>query len=549
MKKLSFFSHLFIESKIQFFYTKGYISTNQRATDDQQATKSTKTKAIDNMNELRVNILRCARLSAKNKSQQPASYCIYKFYDFKDHDTEIIQASNYPEFNDQKKFACQMDIDLDKYLRKSSLHIYIFDDNQAENDVDYIGLVRIPLLALAHDKDIKGTFEIHKKDGAQNGTLDLAISWKFNYRPPSESVPSKPSSVRGPKTPEPKSASRRDHSPSESIRSSLGSRTSIKSNRNDDQDEANVTLRESLDVPKGSTSPTGSNLGATHYNDTYFADEADQQRTISPNEWNSMHDEYQRKVKASVDSTEQIHEHQTNLSDFEVTPKSSWDMTETLSQPQIAAHKNNHKQANTNSNSRHQVAHQANSDNKVTIKITNFSLYESSEALRRSDIKQLFVSMSFLDYEPGDLESPFPLPKPTGANQVVNYNFEKVFDVDANQHADKRQKLAATLFDKRNESVIAFAVVSEPLDGDDNFDMTTTSNINEDSGECEDIAYAFADINEIFSEKRDYIDEKIVLVDANDANIPVGEMTVTIRIIDALMAIQNEIELNDTTDQ
>ena len=141
----------------------GYLSTNLKAANqsDQQLPHQ-KVKSIDNMNEININVLRCSKLNSQKNKTQPSPYCVYKFYDFNDHDTEIINSSNHPEFNDHKSFAVPMDMDLDKYLKKNSLEIYVFDDNEPEDAVQYLGMTKIPLIGLAHDKDIKGTFELKK---------------------------------------------------------------------------------------------------------------------------------------------------------------------------------------------------------------------------------------------------------------------------------------------------------------------------------------------------------------------------------------------------
>jgi hypothetical protein len=48
---------------------------------------------------------------------QPSPYCVYKFYDFGDHDTNIVHNSNEPVFNDAKTFTVPMTEELDSYLR------------------------------------------------------------------------------------------------------------------------------------------------------------------------------------------------------------------------------------------------------------------------------------------------------------------------------------------------------------------------------------------------------------------------------------------------
>ena len=81
-----------------------------------------------------------------------------------------------------------MDIDLDKYLKKESLEVYVFDDDEPEDGAQYLGMAKIPLIALAHDKDIKGTFELKKADGSANGTIDITLYWQYSYLPPAAST-------------------------------------------------------------------------------------------------------------------------------------------------------------------------------------------------------------------------------------------------------------------------------------------------------------------------------------------------------------------------
>lgn len=48
---------------------------------------------------------------------QPDVYCVYKFYDFGDHDTVIIPTTNNPHFDDVQYFPVQMTADLDAYIK------------------------------------------------------------------------------------------------------------------------------------------------------------------------------------------------------------------------------------------------------------------------------------------------------------------------------------------------------------------------------------------------------------------------------------------------
>ena len=49
---------------------------------------------------------------------------MYRFFDFADHDTDIVQNSNTPEFNDAKTFPVPMTTELDTYLRAAVRYLY-----------------------------------------------------------------------------------------------------------------------------------------------------------------------------------------------------------------------------------------------------------------------------------------------------------------------------------------------------------------------------------------------------------------------------------------
>ena len=55
---------------------------------------------------------------------QPSPYVVYRFFDFADHDTDIVQNSNTPEFNDAKTCPVPMTTELDTYLRATVRYLY-----------------------------------------------------------------------------------------------------------------------------------------------------------------------------------------------------------------------------------------------------------------------------------------------------------------------------------------------------------------------------------------------------------------------------------------
>ncbi|CAH1779675.1 unnamed protein product [Owenia fusiformis] len=163
----------------------GYLATNLRTTEQalEALDETAAQRPSDNVNQLQIKVIRCAGIKARRKDVQPSPYCVYKFFDFPDHDTTIIQSSNEPQFNDHKSFPVAMTADLDRYLKSHPLQIYVFDDTDPE-EVEYLGRTDVPLLALAHDKAIQGTFELKQKSGAINGTIEVYLQWQYTYIPP-----------------------------------------------------------------------------------------------------------------------------------------------------------------------------------------------------------------------------------------------------------------------------------------------------------------------------------------------------------------------------
>lgn len=59
---------------------------------------------------------------------QPSPYCVYQFFDNRDHDTTIIRNSNNPEFNDHKTYPVPMTSDLDQFLKTTVRILFKLND-------------------------------------------------------------------------------------------------------------------------------------------------------------------------------------------------------------------------------------------------------------------------------------------------------------------------------------------------------------------------------------------------------------------------------------
>lgn len=80
-----------------------------------------------------------------------------------------------------------MDADFDRYLKKEQLTIIVFDNQDPQED-RYVGRADIPLITLAHDSPIKGTFDLRNDRGDRNGTIDVTMKWTNSYLPPPAST-------------------------------------------------------------------------------------------------------------------------------------------------------------------------------------------------------------------------------------------------------------------------------------------------------------------------------------------------------------------------
>lgn len=172
----------------------GYLTANQIGAADtlQALDENAQRRPMDNVNELHMKIVRCAKLKARRPDVQPSPYCVYQFYDFSDHDTVIVRNSNNPEFHDHKTFPVAMTYDLDQYLRSTELKVFVFDDADPEEE-SFIGQVKIPLVVLLGKKEYKGTFPLdHPNIKAPSatertpdlGTMDLELYWQHEYITP-----------------------------------------------------------------------------------------------------------------------------------------------------------------------------------------------------------------------------------------------------------------------------------------------------------------------------------------------------------------------------
>ncbi|KAG1692944.1 Protein fantom [Nymphon striatum] len=160
----------------------GYIAVNRNTTRSALSilNDGKEEEKDDHVNELHVKIIRCNNLKPILENHQPSAYCVYKWNNSYNYDTEIIPASNHPEFNDHNVVEVGMNMQLDDFLKTKKLQIFIFDDADSASN-GFIGVANVPLLSLIHNKAIDGTFEIFSDNGTTCGTIDLCIYFQYTY--------------------------------------------------------------------------------------------------------------------------------------------------------------------------------------------------------------------------------------------------------------------------------------------------------------------------------------------------------------------------------
>nr|XP_018666898.1 protein fantom [Ciona intestinalis] len=171
----------------------GYLSANSAVTKKSLEDLDEEMKIVDdNINQLLIQIISCNHVLSRRDGIQPNIYCVYKFFDFADHDTSIIPCTNNPHFDDRQAYPVQMNMDIDAYLKSEKLTIYVFDDTDPEIS-SYLGKAVVDLIPLAHGKVIKAPFQLTRSDGSENGTLEVSLRWQLAYKSPSVIVKSETS--------------------------------------------------------------------------------------------------------------------------------------------------------------------------------------------------------------------------------------------------------------------------------------------------------------------------------------------------------------------
>uniref|UniRef100_A0A8C4SRI3 RPGRIP1 like n=1 Tax=Erpetoichthys calabaricus TaxID=27687 RepID=A0A8C4SRI3_ERPCA len=480
----------------------GYMSVNQKSlVQTQQAKSGVPVTADGFLNKLHITVSCCNNLISQLGQKQPSPYVVYKFFDFLDHDTPIVPNSNSPQFDDHMSFSVLMNADLDIYLKSQSLYFYVFDDNDTPQEDLFLGKAKVPLLSLAHDKGIKGTFELADPKNNPCGTIDVTLKWEYSYFPPSGSTMTIEQARFVPKeTPEKLALEKELNEPEPAFVEIPRPIPRQKVPGKEKQPNKKVSFMEENSV---------SDLKQDLLEDTELNQIA---KEIREEEESSHLSEGQLADQSTQSSTE------SDISEKVFEPEEEED-------PQSPVHESGVSDSDDCiipgpvSQTRKQPS------DKIQIEVVSLTLSPDSKAARDENIMRLFVEYRLSSLLYG--ETPLSLSTPR-TGQTVHYNYCNVIHVDKENNGTIRESLRSVLQEPESaHGMIRFTLVSDPPEDKQEFD-------------CEDIGFAYVSLTEIVLKKQDIVEQNLDVFDAQDANEIIGTLKVTVKALQALLSILDE---------
>ncbi|MBZ3890860.1 X-linked retinitis pigmentosa GTPase regulator-interacting protein 1 [Sciurus carolinensis] len=444
-----------------------------------------RSEAWKSQNELRIEITRCCGLRSRRLGTQPSPYAMYRFFTFSDHDTAIIPASNDPYFRDQARFPVLVTSDLDEYLRREALSIYVFDDEDSEPG-SYLGRVQVPLLSLAQNKSIKGDFILTDPAEKPNGSIqDQMVS---------SEIPIEADQYQAKrKLPQMGERKEKEHQVASYSRRKHGKKIGVQGKNRMEYLSRNILNGNTLQVNYTEWKFSGLNISK---DDGLKTQTNEEEMTLLQSALKEEEFPHPINDQESCEQASEISEAQTTDSDdIIVTPISQ-------------------KCPKTDSE-------------KMCIEIVSLTFYPEAEVMSDENIKQVYVEYRFYDLPLSETETPVSLRKPREGEEI-HFHFSKVIDLDPLEQQGRRQFLFAMLNAQDPEQRhLKFTVVSDPMD--------------EEKKECEEVGYAYLGLWQILESGRDILEQELDIVSPEDQTIPIGRLKVSLQAAAALHGIYKEM--------
>ncbi|XP_049754570.1 LOW QUALITY PROTEIN: X-linked retinitis pigmentosa GTPase regulator-interacting protein 1 [Elephas maximus indicus] len=506
-----------------------YLSANVLGAWEGQEDES-RSKAWKHQNELWVEIIRCYGLRSQRLGTQPSPYAMYRFFTFADHDTAIIPASNHPYFKDQARFPVLVTSDLNQYLRREALLVYVFDDEDSEPG-SYLGQAQVPLLPLAQNKSIKGDFNLTDPEGKPNGSIQMKLEWKSHYLPPENFL--KPEA----------------HTEESAIKDSLETIYEEEMASFPPQDQmasVEIPTEAGQDHVKRRPPQVGEIKEKQHQIESYTRRKHGKRAGIQGK--NRM--EYLSRSIFSENVLQQMNYTEWKFSGLKVSIdddlKTNQQKEETMTSACSALKQRKHPvngQESYEEASEVSETQTTDSDDiivipisqkylkadseKMCIEIISLAFYPEAEVMSDENIKQVYVEYKFYDIPLSETETPISLRKPR-AGEEIHFHFSKVIDLDPLEQKGRRQFLFTMLNgEDPDQGHLKFTVVSEPMD--------------DENKECQEVGYAYLELWQILESGRDILQEELDIVSPEDQVTPIGRLKISLQAAAALHAIYKEM--------
>uniref|UniRef100_H2ZMG8 C2 domain-containing protein n=1 Tax=Ciona savignyi TaxID=51511 RepID=H2ZMG8_CIOSA len=437
----------------------------------------------DNFNQLLIQIISCNHVQARREGIQPNIYCVYKFFDFADHDTTIIPCTNNPHFDDQQAYPVQMNPDIDAYLKSEKLAIYVFDDTDPEIS-SYLGKAIIDLIPLGHGKLIKAPFQLIRRDGSENGTIEVSLRWQLPYKSPSNIVKSEASMEDEEEIKEiQKLVAKPPVTPKKRAQSILPQTTSTPKTSKQVRSDTSLPPQRHIRERK-SEDEIAEDIESIHELSEDAVDEG-----VDVDDLGSKEEEEEEESLEETGDVEEI----TTIPSTEDVQVGGRLFVVIYQDPDT-----------------------------IRISVNHLTLDNDTSIWGDTSIEQLFVEYEFM----GEVEeTPNAVTKPTTKDSKLVYNFTKESKVDKAKNSNKREVLTDML--RNRQTTFKLTVVSEPT--------------NQEDGDCEEIGAASVDLASILDSGRDIIGSDVIVKDLRNENETVGKLNLNVEALAVLRVIKNEL--------
>ncbi|XP_057692867.1 protein fantom [Corythoichthys intestinalis] len=465
-------------------------------------------------NEVLLLLEHCEGLSGRWPGLLPDAYLTYRLYDLQPHVSKTIRGTADPIFHDTASYPLAVTADVLRYLRSSSLWVYVFDESDDQIPPAYLAKTPIPLRALSTGKEITGDYVLRDPAGGPRGKVRVLIKWKYPFQPLADAMGN-----RERRRDEEKVSQRPIAKPRVKTQQLLAGEPKTR--------QKNAKAYPTSDYMKTVTTKRSDERSAGLYGKGPPIRSSESQTKSSEN---SSRESLLRKSSAtkaathsipsvdvvSVDEVEELEEEKKedgSKSGIEEPSESSDTSTSDLL---IIPSKRKTR-----------------TGNKLRVEILSLTFEPSSCVALDNSVQRVYVEYRLLGVPMETTETPMSLRKPTKGEEI-HYNFTRVIYVDGSLSAPLRQYLYTMLEGSDpNKRWLKFTIVSEPMD---------------DSEECADVGYAFLDLQELLLTGNDVFEQQIAIVRVDEDQEVIGFLKVSLEAATALSCIYKEFHLPDDTE-